>query len=42
LWLVPVKDVLHTAIWLCAFVGSRIEWRGQKYRLRRDGTLVRD
>ncbi|HWD94446.1 MAG TPA: glycosyltransferase [Verrucomicrobiae bacterium] len=42
LWLVPIKDVLHTAIWLCAFVGNRIEWRGQMYCLRRDGTLVRD
>ena len=41
-WLAPVKDVLHTAIWLCAFMGNHIEWRGQKYRLRRDGTLVKD
>jgi ceramide glucosyltransferase len=41
LWLVPVKDVLQAAIWLCAFVGSHIEWRGQAYQLRRDGTLVK-
>ncbi|HEX4265197.1 MAG TPA: glycosyltransferase [Verrucomicrobiae bacterium] len=41
LWLAPVKDVLHTAIWLYAFVGNRIEWRGQMYHLRRDGTLVK-
>ena len=40
-WLVPIKDVLQTAIWLCAFAGSSIEWRGQVYRLRRDGTLVK-
>jgi ceramide glucosyltransferase len=39
-WLVPIKDVLQAAIWLCAFVGNRIEWRGQVYRLRRDGTLA--
>jgi ceramide glucosyltransferase len=38
-WLVPVKDVLQAAIWLCAFAGNRIEWRGRVYRLRRDGTL---
>lgn len=40
-WLVPLKDLLQAAIWLCAFVGNRIEWRGQVYRLRRDGTLVK-
>jgi ceramide glucosyltransferase len=40
-WLVPVKDLLQAAIWLCAFVGNKIEWRGQVYRLRRDGTLVK-
>ena len=41
LWLVPVKDLLQFAIWLCAFAGSSVEWRGQKFRLRRDGTLVK-
>jgi ceramide glucosyltransferase len=40
-WLVPVKDLLQGAIWLCAFMGNKIEWRGQVYRLRRDGTLVK-
>jgi ceramide glucosyltransferase len=40
LFFAPVKDLLQTAVWFCAFAGSRIEWRGQKYQLRRDGTLV--
>jgi ceramide glucosyltransferase len=40
-WLVPIKDLLQGAIWLLAFMGHRIEWRGQHMRLRRDGTLVR-
>ncbi|MCX6915118.1 MAG: glycosyltransferase [Verrucomicrobia bacterium] len=40
-WLVPIKDLLQAAIWLLAFMGNRIEWRGQRMRLRRDGTLVR-
>jgi ceramide glucosyltransferase len=40
-WLVPIKDVLQAAIWLCAFAGNRVEWRGQVFRLRRDGTLVK-
>jgi ceramide glucosyltransferase len=39
-WLVPIKDMLQAAIWLLSFLGNRIEWRGQRLRLRRDGTLV--
>jgi len=38
-WLVPVKDVLQTVIWAAAFCGNKIEWRGQKMRLRRNGDL---
>ena len=40
LWLVPMKDLLQVAIWLGAFIGNHIEWRGELYRLRSDGTLV--
>lgn len=39
-WLVPVKDLLQTAIWFFAFSGNTVEWRGRKMRLRRDGTLI--
>ena len=39
-WLVPVKDVLNFGIWLGAFAGNTIEWRGRRMRLRPDGTLV--
>jgi ceramide glucosyltransferase len=38
-WLVPAKDLLQTAIWALAFCGNKIEWRGRKMRLRRDGSL---
>ena len=38
-WLVPVKDLLQAALWLAAFLGRTIEWRGGRYRLRRDGTM---
>ena len=38
-WLVPVKDLLQFALWAGAFAGNRIEWRGRKMKLRRDGTL---
>lgn len=40
-WMVPIKDLLQTATWLCAFAGNSIEWRGQTYRLHPDGTLVK-
>ncbi len=39
-WLVPVKDCLTAALWLGAFTGNTIEWRGRRMRLRRDGTLA--
>jgi len=42
LWLIPLKDLLQTAVWFLAFLGNRIEWRGQRLRLRRDGILARD
>jgi ceramide glucosyltransferase len=38
-WLVPVKDLLQALIWAAAFLGNRIEWRGDRFRLRRDGTM---
>lgn len=40
LWLVPVKDFFGLVIWLLAFAGNRIVWRGLNYRLRRDGRLA--
>jgi ceramide glucosyltransferase len=40
-WLVPVKDLLQAALWLLAFTGNRIEWRGARFRLRRDGRLIK-
>jgi ceramide glucosyltransferase len=40
-WLPPLKDLLQTAIWLLAFIGNHVEWRGQRMHLRRDGTLVK-
>jgi len=41
-WLVWLKDLLQAVIWLLAFAGNRIEWRGRRMRLKRDGTLVTD
>jgi ceramide glucosyltransferase len=40
-WLVPVKDLLQAALWVGAFTGNLIEWRGERYRLCRDGTMTK-
>lgn len=36
-WLVPVQDAASFVLWLAAFFGNTILWRGRKYRLLRDG-----
>jgi ceramide glucosyltransferase len=38
-WLVPVKDLINVLLWVCAFAGNTVEWRGRKLRLQPDGTL---
>jgi ceramide glucosyltransferase len=35
------KDLLQFALWLMAFAGNHVEWRGARMRLRPDGTLVK-
>ncbi len=37
----PVKDLLGAVIWLTAFLGNHVEWRGERYRVNRDGQLTR-
>ncbi len=38
-WLAWVKDLLQAGLWAGSFLGNRIEWRGERYRVRRGGTL---
>jgi ceramide glucosyltransferase len=40
LWLLPLRDLVAVAVWLCGLAGRRISWRGEKFRLQ-DGKLVR-
>jgi len=40
-WLVPLADVTGFLLWLAAFYGNTIVWRGRKYELLRDGTFRR-
>jgi ceramide glucosyltransferase len=39
-WLAPVKDLLQVGLWVLAFTGDAVEWRGRRYRVRRSGELV--
>jgi ceramide glucosyltransferase len=39
-WVAWLKDLLQAGLWLLAFLGNRVEWRGRQMRLRRDGTLA--
>lgn len=38
-YLLPIGDLLSFVFWLAGFSGNRITWRGQDYRLNRDGTF---
>ncbi|MCU1260021.1 MAG: glycosyl transferase, family 2 [Bryobacterales bacterium] len=40
-YLVPFRDLFETAIWAAGMFGNHVEWRGEKLKLRRDGTLAR-
>jgi ceramide glucosyltransferase len=40
-WLVPIKDLLQGAVWILAFLGNTVEWRGERFRVLRTGELVR-
>jgi ceramide glucosyltransferase len=36
-WLVPVREVLSVAVWLCGLVGSRARWRDRSLSVRAEG-----
>jgi ceramide glucosyltransferase len=38
-WMAPVKDLLNVAVWVAAFAGNQIQWRGQRYRVLPGGRL---
>jgi ceramide glucosyltransferase len=35
LWLIPIRDLLGVVIWIGGWVGNRIVWRGENFRLRK-------
>jgi hypothetical protein len=40
LWLVPLKDLAFSAVWLSSWLGRSVVWSGQRLRIRRDGRVV--
>jgi ceramide glucosyltransferase len=40
-WLLPVRDLLSFLIFAASFFVAVVSWRGQRYRVRADGTLSR-
>ena len=40
LGLVPLKDLVTSAMWLAAFLGRQVVWSGQVLRVKRDGRIV--
>jgi ceramide glucosyltransferase len=41
-WLLPLYDLLFLVVYAASFFGAGISWRGERYRLKSDGTLVHD
>jgi ceramide glucosyltransferase len=39
-WLGPVRDLLSFVVYVAGFFVSVVTWRGDRYRLRADGTLM--
>lgn len=40
LLLLPVQEIVSVAIWALAFLGNRVTWRDNSFRLDRDGRMI--
>jgi ceramide glucosyltransferase len=38
--LVPLKDLLISAVWLLSFLGDTVRWSGHEFRVLKDGQMV--
>jgi ceramide glucosyltransferase len=41
LWTIPLSDLLAFALWCWSFTTRRVQWRGARYQVARDGSLLR-
>ena len=40
LWLVPIRDLLGTLLWLTSFFGDTVVWRGRRFRIGAGGRIL--
>ena len=40
LWLVPLKDLAYSGVWLASWLGRTVDWSGQLLRVLPDGRMV--
>ena len=40
LWLLPLRDLVAVLVWVASFVGNKVSWRGEEFRLK-SGKLVK-
>jgi ceramide glucosyltransferase len=40
LWLVPLRDLFSFGVFLAAFAGDRVQWRGNRLRVGADGAIA--
>jgi ceramide glucosyltransferase len=38
-WLVPLKDLVMTAVWVVGLFSNEVKWGGRRLRIRSDGTM---
>ncbi len=41
LWLVPLKDLAYTTIWIVSWLGRDVTWSGERFRVHPDGRMTR-
>ena len=39
-WLLPVRDLMSLVVWFLGLIGRRVEWRGRRFEVLRDGQIV--
>ena len=40
--LIPMRDLLSFAVYVCSLFGGNVVWRGSRYRIAADGSLISD
>lgn len=41
-WQIPSRDLLSFGVYIWSFFGMRVQWRGSRYRVAADGSLLSD